>query len=140
MNPVNAANVGILNFLNNQDNTLENNMIPIAAPAKKIKIGMISKFFIANIIVSYIHNSTSMKLPDIQGRIMAHIAIAPQINVHHHVDVIESGVLVGEVIKNANIQNIIKHITHFQFHLTCLHKSIDEIRINQKKNDQIKIG
>ena len=120
INPVNDANVAILNFLNNQDNTLENNTIPITAPAKKINIGTISKFFIANIIVSYIHNNTSMKLPDIQGNIIAQIAIAPQINVHRHVEVIDSGVLVGDVMKNANTQNTTKQTIHFQSHFTCL--------------------
>lgn len=138
--PVNDANVAILNFLNNQDNTLENNTIPITAPAKNIKIGTISKFLIASIMVSYIHNSTNMKLPDIQGNIIAQIATAPQINVHRHVEVIDNGVLVGAVMKNANTQNIIKQTIHFRFHLTCLHKSIEEIRINPKKNDQIRIG
>jgi hypothetical protein len=140
INPVNDANVAILYFLNSQDNILENNTIPITAPAKKIKIGTISKFFIANIIVSYIHNNTSMKLPDIQGNIIAQIAIAPQINVHRHVEVIASGVLLGAVMKNASTQNIIKQTMHFQSHLTCLHKSIEEISINPKKNDQINIG
>lgn len=140
INPVNDANVAILYFLNNQDNMLENRIIPITAPAKKIKIGTISKFFIANIIVSYIHNNTNMKLPDIPGNIIAQIAIAPQINIHHHVEVIASGVLVGEVIKNANTQNIIKQIMHFQSRFTCLHKSIEEMSINPKKKDQIKIG
>ena len=119
---------------------LENRTIPITAPAKKIKIGTISKFFIANIIVSYIHNNTSMKLPEIQGNIIAQIAMAQQINVHRHVEVIDSGVLVGDVMKNAKIQNIIKQTTHFQSHFTCLHKSIEETRINPKKNAQIKIG
>jgi hypothetical protein len=94
----------------------------------------------ANIIVSYIHNSTSIKLPDIQGNIIAQIAIAPQINVHRHVDVIDSGVLVGEVMKNANTQNIIRQTIHFQSRFTCLHKSIEEIRINPKKKDHIRIG
>ena len=140
INQVNAANVGILNFLNNQDSTLENSIIPMTAQAKKIKIGTISKFFIANIIVSYIHSKTSIKLPDIQGNIIAHIAMAPQINVHRHVEVIDRGVLVGDVMKKANTQNIIRHTTHFQFRFTCLHKSIEEISINPKKNDHIKIG
>ena len=81
-----------------------------------------------------------MKLPDIQGNIIAQIAIAPQINVHRHVEVIDRGVLVGAVMKNANTQNIIKQTTHFQSRFTCLHKSMEEIRINPKKKDQIKIG
>ena len=140
INPVKEANVAILYFLNNQDNILENNTIPITAPAKKIKIGTISKFFIANIMVSYIHNSTSIKLPDIQGNIMAQMAIAQQIKVHRHVEVIDRGVLVGAVMKKANNQNIIKQTTHFQFHFTCLHKSIEEISIRPKKNDRIKMG
>ena len=114
--------------------------MPIVAQAKKIKIGIISKFFIANIIVSYIHNKTSMKLPDIQGNIIAQIAIAPQINVHHNVEVIDSGVLVGAVMKKANIQNVIKQTTHFQSHFTCLHKSTEDMSISPKKKDQIKIG
>lgn len=138
--PVNDANVAILNFLNNQDNILENNTIPTIAQAKNINIGTISRFFIANIIVSYIHNNTSMKLPDIQGNIIAQIAMAPQINVHRHVEVIDNGVLVGAVMKKANIQKIIKQTIHFQFRFTCLHKSIEEMSINPKKKDQIKIG
>ena len=140
INQVNDANVAILNFLNSQDNILENNTIPIIAQAKNINIVTISRFFIANIIVSYIHNNTSMKLPDIQGNIIAQIAIAPQINVHRHVEVIDNGVLVGAVMKKANTQNIIKQTIHFQFRFTCLHNSIEEMSINPKKKDQIKIG
>ena len=126
--------------MNSQESTFENKISQITAHTAKIQIVVISRFLIANIIVSYIHSNTSMKLPDIQGNIIAQIAIAPQIKVHHHVDVIESGVFVGAVIKNANIQNIIKQATHFQFHLTCFHKSIEDINISQKKKDQIKIG
>lgn len=140
INQVNDANVAILNFLNSQDNILENNTIPIIAQAKNINIVTISRFFIANIIVSYIHNNTSMKLPDIQGNIIAQIAIAPQINVHRHVEVIDNGVLVGAVMKKANTQNIIKQTIHFQFRFTCFQRSIEEISINPKKKDQIKIG
>ena len=81
-----------------------------------------------------------MKLPDIQGNIMAHIAIAPQINVRRHVEVIDNGVLAGDVIKKANIQNTSKQSMHFQFRFTCLPKRMEEIRINPKKNDQIRMG
>lgn len=140
INPVKEANVAILYFLNSRDNILENNTIPIIAPAIKIIIGTISKFLIASIIVSYIHNNTSIKLPDIQGNIIAQMAIDQQINIHHQEDVIDSGVFVGAVIKNANTQNIIRQTIHFQFHFTCLHKRIEEISINPKKNAQIKIG
>ena len=85
--------------MNNRERTFENKISQITAHATKIQIVAISKFLIANIIVSYIHSNTSMKLPEIPGKIIAQIAIAPQMNVHHHVEVIESGVLVGEVIK-----------------------------------------
>mgnify|MGYP006988834077 FL=1 len=119
---------------------LENNTIPITAQAKNINIGTISKFFTAIIMVSYIHRSTSIKLPDIQGNIIAQIAIAPQINVHRHVSVIAKGVFVGAVIKKANIQNTIKQAMDFQSRLTFFPKNIEEISINQKKKDQIKIG
>ena len=91
-------------------------------------------------IVSYIHRSTSMKLPEIHGKIIAQIAIAPQMNVRHHVEVIESGVLVGAVIKKARIQNIIKHKIVFQFRLTYLQRNTAEIKIKPTKNDQINIG
>jgi hypothetical protein len=85
--------------LNNRERTFENNISQIIAHAAKIHIVAISKFLIANIIVSYIHSNTSMKLPEIPGKIIAQIAIDPQIKVHHQVEVIESGVLVGAVIK-----------------------------------------
>jgi len=85
--------------LNNQESTFENKIIPITAQTAKIQIVVISKFLIANIIVSYIHSNTSMKLPEIPGKIIAQIAIEPQMNTHHHDEVIESGVLVGAVIK-----------------------------------------
>ena len=140
INPVKDANVAILYFLNNHDNILENNTIPITAHAKKINMGTISKFFIANFIVSYTHSNTNMKLPDIQGNIIAQIAIDQQINIHHQEDVIDNGVLVGDVIKNAIIQNMIKQRIVFQFHLTCLHRRIEDIKIRPKKKDQINIG
>jgi hypothetical protein len=85
--------------LNNQERTLENKINQIIAHAQKINIGTISKFFIANIIVSYIQRSTSMKLHEIPGKIIAQIAIDPHINIHHQLEVIDSGVLVGAVIK-----------------------------------------
>jgi hypothetical protein len=40
-----------------------------------------------------------MKLPEIHGKIIAQMAIDPQMKVHHRVDVIERGVFVGAVIK-----------------------------------------
>jgi len=85
--------------LNNHESTFENNTIQIIAQAAKIQIVTISTFLIASIIVSYIHSNTSMKLPEIHGKIIAQIAIDPQMKVHHRVDVIERGVFVGAVIK-----------------------------------------
>jgi len=126
--------------LNNQERTFENKISHITAQAAKIQIVAISKFLIANIIVSYIHSNTSMKLPEIPGKIIAQIAIEPQINIHHHDEVIESGVFVGAVMKKAKIQNKIKHRIVFQSRLTCLQRKTAEIRINPKKNAQIKIG
>ena len=85
--------------MNSHESTLENNTIQIIAQTAKIQIVTMSKFLIASIIVSYIHSNTSMKLPEIPGKIIAQIAIDPQMKVHHRVDVIESGALVGAVIK-----------------------------------------
>ena len=85
--------------MNNQERMFENKISQIIAHIQKIHIVETSKFLIANIIVSYIHSNTSIKLPEIPGKIIAQIAIAPQIKVHHQVEVIESGVLVGAVIK-----------------------------------------
>ena len=126
--------------MNSQESTFENSTIPITAHAAKIQIVVISKFLIANIIVSYIHSSTSMKLPEIPGKIIAQIAIDPQMKVHHQVEVIESGVLVGAVMKKAKTQNIIKQRIVFQSRLTCFQRNTAEIRINPTKNDQINIG
>ena len=81
-----------------------------------------------------------MKLPEIPGKIIAQIAIEPQMKIHHHDEVTESGVLVGAVMKKARIQNIIKHRIVFQFRLTCLQRKTAEIKINPKKNAQINIG
>jgi hypothetical protein len=38
-----------------------------------------------------------MKLPEIPGKIIAQIAIVPQMKVHRQVEVMERGVLVGAV-------------------------------------------
>jgi hypothetical protein len=81
-----------------------------------------------------------MKLPEIPGKIIAQIAIAPQMKVHHQVEVMERGVLVGAVMKKAKTQKIIKHRMVFQFHFTCFQRNTAEIRINPTKNDQINIG
>ena len=81
-----------------------------------------------------------MKLPEIPGKIIAQIAIAPQMKVHRQVEVMERGVLVGAVMKNAKTQNIIKHRIVFQFRFTCFQRNTAEIRINPTKNDQINIG
>jgi hypothetical protein len=126
--------------LNSQERTFENSISQITAHAQNMQMVVISKFFTANIIFSYIHSNTSMKLPEIHGKIIAQIAIAPQMKVHHHEEVIERGSLVGEVMKNAITQNIIKHRIVFQFRLTCFQRNTAEIRINPKKNAQIKIG
>ena len=126
--------------MNNQESIFENSTIHITAQTAKIQIVVISKFLIANIIVSYIHSNTSMKLPEIPGKIIAQIAIDPQMKVHHQVEVIESGVLVGAVMKKAKIQNIIKHRIVFQSRLTCFQRNTAEVKINPTKNDQINIG
>ena len=85
--------------MSSHESTLENNTIQIIAQAAKIQIVTISRFLIASIIVSYIHSNTSMKLPEIHGKIIAQMAIDPQMKVHHHVEVIERGVFVGAVMK-----------------------------------------
>ena len=126
--------------MNSQESTLENSTIPITAHAAKIQIVTKSFSVTAVKIDSYSHNNNNMKLPDIPGKIIAQIAIAPQMKVHRQVDVIESGVLVGAVIKKAKVQNIIKHRIVFQFRLTCFQRNTAEIKINPKKNAQIKIG
>ena len=140
INQVNDARVAILKCLNNHDNALENRIIQIKAPAKNIQIVPISKFLIASIIVSYIHSNTSIKLPEIPGRIIAQIAIEPHKKVHRQVEVIVRGVFVGDVIKNAIIQNNIRKKTVFQSHLTCFQRKIADINIRPMKNDHIKIG
>ena len=126
--------------MNNRESTFENSTIHITAQAAKIQIVAISKFLIANIIVSYIQSNTSMKLPEIPGKIIAQIAIEPQMKIHHHDEVIERGVFVGAVMKKAKTQNIIKHRIVFQSRLTCLQRNTSEIKINPTKNDQINIG
>ena len=120
--------------MNNQERIFENNIIHITAQTAKIQIVVISKFLIANIIVSYIPNNTSMKLPEIHGNIIAQIAIDPHINVHHQVEVIESGVLVGAVIKKAITLIILKKLANMLFKL----KSSVEIRKSNKKAGTIK--
>ena len=85
--------------MNNQERIFENNKIQIIAQAAKIQIVTISRFLIAFIIVSYIHSNTSIKLPEIHGKIIAQMAIDPQMKVHHRVEVIERGAFVGEVMK-----------------------------------------
>ena len=140
INPVSEANVIILKCLNNQDNTLEKAMIHISAHTKKIQIGRISKFLIANIIYSYSHRRTSIKLPEMPGKIIAHMATTPQMKVHRHVDVIDNGAFDGEVIQKAKTEKIIKQIRLFQSHFTCVHSIIADIRINHTKKDRIKIG
>lgn len=99
INHVNEASVTILKCLNSRDNTLENNTIQIIAHAKNMHIGSISKFLIANIIASYSHNKTSIKLPEIPGRIIAQIAIAQHAKIYNKDDELASGALVGDVIK-----------------------------------------
>ena len=126
--------------MNNQERIFENKISQITAHAAKIQIVAISKFLIANIMVSYIHSNTSMKLPEIPGKIIAQIAIEPQMKTHHQLEVIDRGVLVGAVIKKAKTQKTIRHTIVFQSRLTCFQINIAEIRINPKKNDQINIG
>lgn len=126
--------------MNNQESIFENNTIQITAHRAKIHIVTISKSLIANIIVSYIPNNTNMKLPEIHGKIIAQIAIDPQMKVHHRVEVIERGVLVGAVMKKAISQKITKQATVIQSRLTCFQRNTAEIKINPTKNDQINIG
>ena len=126
--------------MNSQESTFENKIIPITAHAAKIQIVVISLSVTAVMIASYSHNNNNIKLPDIPGKIIAQIAIAPQIKVHRQVDVIESGVFVGAVMKKAKTQNIIKHKIVFQFRLTCLQRNTVDINIKPTKNDHISIG
>jgi hypothetical protein len=71
--------------LNSQERTFENKISQITAHAQKIKIVEISKFLTASIIYSYIQSNTSMKLPEIPGKIIAQIAIAQQIKIYGQV-------------------------------------------------------
>ena len=140
INPVNAAIVVILKFLNSHERKFENERIQIITHTKNIKIGTISKFFTASIIGSYIHSNTRMKLPEIPGKIIAQIAIAPQMNIRRHVDAVDRGAFVGEVIKNAKAQKIIKQEIVFQSRFTCFHKKTAETSTRPTKNDHINIG
>lgn len=126
--------------MNNQERTFENKINQITAHIAKIHIVTISRFLTASMIVSYIHNNTSMKLPEIPGKIIAQIAMEPQISVHRRVDVIERGVFEGFVMKKAKIQNIIRQRIVFQSRLTCFPRNTAEIRINPMKNDRISMG
>ena len=101
-----------------------NSFLPISISSSNV---VCSKSYLGNLLA-------------IWSSVILVMAIAQQIKVHRHVEVIARGVLVGAVIKKATTQNIIKQTIHFQSHLTWLHKSIEEISINPKKNDRIKIG
>ena len=94
----------------------------------------------ASIIYSYIPSNTSMKLPEIPGRIIAQIAIAQQIKIYGQVISTDRAQFCGSVIKKARTQNRINARIVFQFRLTCFPRNIAEIKINPIKNDQTSIG
>ena len=69
-------------------------MSPIPAPTANMMIITISNDLTAFIINSYFPMSNSMKLPDIPGKIIAQIAMAPHMKIKSK----ESGVCAGVAI------------------------------------------
>ena len=78
MNPANTAIVISWNLRRANDNTRENVVIPIAAPAINTNITGTLNVLTASMIYKYFPSNTKIKLPEIPGKIMAQMAIAPQ--------------------------------------------------------------
>ena len=90
--PVSTAKVIFLKCFSAYESTREKVVIPIQAPAPNITMIFISSVFTASIIKKYFPSSTNIKLPDIPGRIIAQIAIAPHKKINNKFDGVSAGV------------------------------------------------
>lgn len=92
MKPVSTARVILRKCFNAYDKTREKLVIPMHAPAPNTSITFISNVFTASMIKKYFPSNTNIKLPDIPGRIMAQIAIAPHKKINNKLEGVSAGV------------------------------------------------
>ena len=90
--PVSTASVMLRKCTSAYDKIREKEVIPIQAPAPNTAITTTSSVFTASIMKKYLPNSTRMKLPEIPGRIMAQMAMAPHRKMKSRLEGVSAGV------------------------------------------------
>ena len=113
---------------------MEKDNIPAIAPRINTANLSINKFFNAVINNSYLFNNTKMNAPEIPGRIIAQMAIAPEKN-----NAIKE-LFVLKVVNPVNqIANTKPDKMYGKFFLwlpfVCLYTKMAEIKINPRKNE-----
>ncbi len=139
MNPINVATVTSCQCRSSHDSRCENETIPATAPARNSASTGIFSSPTACKINWYLPNSSKMNAPEMPGRIMAQMAMAPDSMMNHHV----SGVSAGEatVIHHATAMPASKAAALRQSHFpTCRATSSAEATISPKKNDHTATG
>ena len=114
-------------------------MMPAAAPITKTAMTGISNSPTACMIYWYLPSSSRMKAPEMPGRIMAQMAMAPESITNHQSSGVSAGV--ATVIHHAAAAPTAKASTVRQSQRPiCLATSSAEATISPKKNDQMAMG
>ncbi len=147
MKPASTIRVSLLYFARSQWRNLEKESRPITAPMPNVpRIRRLcpvaspdTRPEMADIIYWYLPRIRRMKLPEMPGSIIAHIAMAPLMKTNHS----PSGVLVGERVHITVPSTIPKARRHISLTLQSempRRMNIDEAAMSPKKKAHVRIG
>ena len=134
-----TATVTSCQCFSSHESRCEKLMMPAAAPTTKITMTGTFRSPTACMMNWYLPSSSRMKAPEMPGRIIAQMAIAPESRINHHVSGVSAGV--ATVIHHAAAAPI-RHAATVctRQRPICLATSSAEATIRPKKNDQMAIG
>lgn len=139
MKPISTATVTSCQCLSSHDSRCEKLMMPATAPTTKITMTGIFRSPTACMMNWYLPSRSRMKAPEMPGRIMAQIAMAPDSMMNHHVSGVSVGVAMVIHHAAATPTRHAATVRTFQCPI-CLATSSAEATISPKKNDQMAIG
>ena len=139
MKPISTATVTSCQCLSSHESRCEKEMMPAAAPMTKTTITGMFRSPTACMRYWYLPSSSRMKAPEMPGRIMAQMAMAPESMMNHQSLGVSAGV--ATVIHQAMAAPTSSEATVEKFQRPiCWATSRAEATISPKKNDQMAIG
>lgn len=139
MKPISTATVTSCQCLSSHDSRCEKEMMPAAAPTTKITMTGMFRSPTACMIYWYLPSSSRMKAPEMPGRIMAQMAMAPESITNHQSLGVSAGVATVIHQAAAAPATNARRLRQSQRPI-CRATSSAEAMISPKKNDQMAMG